>query len=60
MFKLDTTKYQSRNFNLNKLILKLNKTMLTDTTISPKALNLKKQDMLPVVEQSEEPMFEIY
>lgn len=60
MFKPDTTKNQPRNFNLNKLILKMNKTMLTDATISPKALNLQKQDMQPVVEQSEEPMFEIY
>ena len=60
MFKLDNSKYKLRNFNINKLIVKLNKTMLTDTTISPKALNLTKQEIQPVVEQLEEPMFEIY
>lgn len=60
MFKIAANKKANLDFNTNKLIIKLNKKALTDTTISPKELNLTEQDVKPVVEQSNEPMFEIY
>lgn len=60
MFKVDVNKTEKPQFNINKLIIKLNKQALTDNVISPKELIFTEQEIQPVAEQSAEPMFEIY
>ena len=60
MFKILTNKKAKLDFNTNKLIIKLNKKALINAAIRPKELNLTSQDIKPVAEQVNEPMFEIY
>ena len=60
MFKILTNKKAKLDFNTNKLIIKLNKKALINAAIRPKELNLNSQDIKPVAEQLNEPMFKIY
>ena len=61
MFNINSkTDKVNLDFNVNKLIIKLNKEALADTPIKPKEIKSSGQEIQPIVKQVAEPMFEVY
>jgi len=61
MFNINSkTDKVNLDFNVNKLIIKLNKDTLVDTSIEPKEIKSNDQEIQPVTKRVTEPMFEIY
>jgi hypothetical protein len=48
------------DFNVNKLIIKLNKEALVSAPIKPREIKSNGSEIQPTVKQAAEPMFEIY
>ena len=60
MFKLDREAPATSEVNTNRLIIKLNKNIQAEAKVTPKELKDTSQAVVPVIEQVNEPMFEIY
>ena len=63
MFKIDTTKKTTTEFNTNRLTVKISKSTLIDKPIQPKDQKISCQNISPVEDCSgniNEALFEIY